>query len=240
MRIFHYYLIAILSFIALSSSNSLMGQDTTKTKIIVNTNTSTISGTNMLPTDNREKYQFGVKAGMSISDVFAAQGDQFHAETKYALTAGALLHVPVNKYVGFQPEISVSQKGFKGSGVLLASPYNFTRTSFIMDIPLQLVLKPTEFISILTGLQFSYLIKQRNEFVTSFSSYSQEQIFRNENLRRGNVGFTCGADINLKHMVLGARASWDFFRNNGQTNASSPSYKNVCFLGTIGYKFYRD
>jgi hypothetical protein len=215
-----------------------VAQDSTKTNVTINTNSSSVS--NSLPTDNREKYQFGLKAGMCIADVFAGQGSQFHAESKYALTAGAMIHFPITKYFGFQPEISVSQKGFKGSGELLASPYNFTRTSFIMDIPLQMVFKPTEFISLLTGFQYSYLIKQRNEFTTSFSSYSQEQVFRNETLRRSNAGFICGADINLKHMVLGARASWDFFRNTTDDSAITPRYKNVCFLGTVGYKFYTD
>lgn len=221
-------------------SFQLSAQDSTKTNITVNTNTSSSSGTNNLPTDNREKLQFGVKAGMCISDVFAGQGDQFQGETKYALTAGALIHFPVTKYIGFQPEIAISQKGFKGSGLLLASNYNFTRTSLIMDIPLQVVVKPSEFISLLAGFQYSYLLKQRNEFTTSFSSFTQEQVFRNESLRRNNVGFICGADINLKHMFLSARASWDFFRNTNIDNAPTPRYKNVCFLGCIGYKFYAD
>ncbi len=72
-----------------------------------------------------------------------------------------------------------------------------------------------------------------NYLSSSIVSYSQEQVFRNETIRRSNVGFICGADINLKHMVLGARASWDFFRNTAANSTITPHYKNVCFLGTV-------
>lgn len=74
----------ILQLFLLIFSTHLAAQDSTKTNITVNTNTSSTSGTNSLPKDNREKMQFGVKAGMCISDVFAGQGDRFQAETKYA------------------------------------------------------------------------------------------------------------------------------------------------------------
>ena len=192
------------------------------------------------PTDNREKFQFGVKAGMSISNVYRSSGNDFQADTKYGLTAGALVAIPIGKYYGFQPEISVSQKGYKGSGRLLETPYEMTRTSLYIDVPIQFVVKPTEFISIMAGPQFSYLAKQRDEFTSSSTSFAQSQEFNNDNLRRNILGFVFGVDVNLKHMVLGARAGYDLQKNNGDGTSSIPRYKNVCFLGTIGYKFYKD
>ncbi len=198
------------------------------------------TGVNTDPTDNREKFKFGLKAGMSISNVYKATGNDFQADTKYGLTAGALLSIPIGKYFGLQPEFSVSQKGYKGSGRLLETPYEMTRTSLYVDVPIQFVVKATEFISIMAGPQFSYLVKQRDEFTSSSTSFAQSLEFNNDNLRKNILGFVFGVDVNLKHMVLGARAGYDLQKNNGDGTTSIPRYKNVCFLGTVGYKFYKD
>lgn len=206
------------------------------------TTTTTTNGTpeNTEPTDNREKFQFGLKVGMSISNVYKSTGNDFQADTKYGLTGGALITIPIDKYFGIQPEISYSQKGYKGSGRILDAPYEMTRTSFFIDVPIQVAFKPTEFIKILAGPQFSYLVKQRDEFTNSATSFAQSQEFNNDNLRKNILGFVFGVDVNLKHMVLGARAGYDLQKNNGDGTSSTPRYKNVCFWGTVGYRFYRE
>ena len=191
-------------------------------------------------TDNREKFQFGLKAGLNYSNVYDERGDEFNADAKFGGVAGMFMAIPFGKYLGIQPEIQISQKGFKASGMMLGSNYYFTRTTTYVDVPLQFAFKPSEFFTLLAGPQFSYLISQRDVFSNTSTSYAQEQQFQQDNIRRNVFGVVGGFDINLKHITLGARVAWDVQNNHGDGTASTPRYKNVWFQGTVGYKFYKN
>ncbi|HEY0030145.1 MAG TPA: porin family protein [Bacteroidia bacterium] len=190
-------------------------------------------------TDNREKLQFGIKAGLNYSNVYDEQGDDFKADAKFGFAGGVLLAIPFGKYMGIQPEALISQKGFRANGMMLGSPYTFTRTTTYIDFPLQFAFKPSEFFTLLAGPQYSYLISQRDVFANSTSSYAQEQEFRNDNIRKNVFGVVGGMDINIKHIVLGARVGWDITNNNGDGTTSTPRYKNVWFQGTVAYNLYK-
>lgn len=189
-------------------------------------------------TDNREKLQFGLKGGLNYSNVYDSQGEEFKADAKFGLAAGAFIAIPIGKYLGIQPEVLISQKGFQATGMLIGKTYNFTRTTTYLDIPILFALKPSEFITLLAGPQYSYLIKQRDVFTSSTSSYAQEQEFQHDNIRKNIFGIVGGLDINLKHLVLGGRVGWDIQNNNGDGTSTTPRYKNVWFQATVGYKFY--
>src|SRR4051812_33393269 len=64
-------------------------------------------------TDFREKLLFGLKVGANYSNVYDAQGEAFHADPKVGLAAGAFLAIPIGRYLGIQPEVLFSQKGFQ-------------------------------------------------------------------------------------------------------------------------------
>ncbi len=190
-------------------------------------------------TDNREKFQFGLKAGLNYSNIYDEQGEDFVSDPKFGFAGGMMLVIPFGKYLGIQPEILISQKGFKGQGVILGTKYNFTRTTTYIDIPLQFALKPSEFFTILVGPQFSYLTNQRDVFTSSATSYEQEKEFSQDNIRKNIFGAVGGIDINLKHITLGARMACDLQTNAGDGSSTTPRYKNVWFQGTVGYKFYK-
>jgi hypothetical protein len=189
--------------------------------------------------DNREQLQLGVKVGLNYSNVYDAQGEKFNADPKLGFAAGVLLAIPIGKYLGIQPEILISQKGFQASGMILNSPYNFTRTTTYIDVPVLFAFKPTESVTILVGPQYSYLLKQNDVFTSTAVSYDQEQQFKTDNVRKNIFGFAGGLDINLKHIVLGARVAWDVQNNNGDGTSATPRYKNVWYQATIGYKLYQ-
>ena len=190
-------------------------------------------------TDNREKFQIGLKAGLNFSNVYDSNGEEFSADPKFGFAGGAFMCIPIGKYLGVQPEFLISQKGFKGQGSILGSKYNFTRTTTYIDVPLLFALKPSEFFTLLAGPQFSYLINQRDVFTSSAFSYNQEQQFKQDNIRKNTFGLVAGLDINIKHITLGARMAWDLQTNAGDGTSSTPRYKNVWFQGTVGYKFYK-
>ncbi len=188
-------------------------------------------------TDNRENLKFGAKVGFNYSNVYDEEGDQFSADPKFGWVGGAFLAIPLGRYLGLQPELLLSQKGFKGSGMMLGNPYSFTRTTTYIDVPLQIALKPSEFITIMAGPQYSYLINQRDVFTSSTNSYSQEQEFDNDNIRKNIFGLVGGVDINMKHIVLSGRVGWDVTNNNGDGTSTTPRYKNVWYQATLGYAF---
>lgn len=98
--------------------------------------------------------------------------------------------------------------------------------------------KPSEFITILAGPQYSYLLKQSDRFTSSSTSYLQEQEFKQSSIRNHIFGAAVGLDINLRHVVLGARIGWDLVNNRSDGNSFTPRYKNVSSQITVGYKFY--
>lgn len=189
-------------------------------------------------TDFRNNLQFGIKIGLNRSNVYASKGEQFDANPKFGLALGAFVVVPLGEFIGIQPEIIYSQKGFKATGMLLGNTYNITRTTSYLDVPFLFALKPGGILTILVGPQYSYLLKQKDVFANTSTSIQQEQEFENANVRKNILCFVGGLDINLNHLVLGGRIGWDILRNNKDKTSETPRYKNVWYQVTLGYRFY--
>jgi hypothetical protein len=185
----------------------------------------------------RDAFSFGIKIGSNYSNIYDSQGDKFAADGKYGLAAGAFLSLPLGKFIGIQPEVIYSEKGFKGSGSFLGSNYSATRSTTFIDVPILLAIKPVSFLTILAGPQYSFLIKQDNNFTSSLATVDQQKIFDNDNVRKNVLGLTGGVDINLSNFVIGARAGWDVQNNNGDGTSTTPRYKNAWYQATIGFRF---
>lgn len=189
--------------------------------------------------DLREKLLVGLKLGLNYSNVYDAQGESFDADAKIGLAGGAFFSVPIGKFIGIQPEVLFSQKGFQATGSILGGNYSFTRTTSYIDVPILFAIKPTSTITLLAGPQYSYLLKQKDVFANGVTTIEQEQEFENDNIRKNILSFAIGGDINLNHLVLGARAAWDVQNNNGNGTSTTPRYKNVWYQATIGYRFFQ-
>jgi hypothetical protein len=187
--------------------------------------------------DYSERLTFGVKGGLNLSNVYDTKGEQFDADAKFGFVAGGFISIPLGKVIGVQPEFLISQKGFQATGVLLGAPYSFTRTTTYIDVPLLFAIKPFELLTLLAGPQYSYLQVQKDVFGSATTSVDQETQFKNDNIRKNTLCFTGGADLNLDHVVLGARLGWDLFNNNGDGTSTTPRYKNVWYQATIGFRF---
>lgn len=188
--------------------------------------------------DNRDAVSFGIKAGTNYSNVYDSDNEDFVADGKFGFAAGAFVAIPFGKFIGIQPEILYSQKGFKSTGTYFGSTYSMTRTTDFIDVPLLFAVKPIGQLTLLFGPQFSYLLKQKDEFTGGTISSTQQQEFDNEDITKNVMGLTGGADVNLSdNLVLGLRAGWDIKTNEGDGNSSTPRYKNMWYQATIGYKF---
>jgi hypothetical protein len=181
-------------------------------------------------TDLREELQLGIKLGANYSNIYDEQGGGFKTEPKFGFVGGVFFSIPIGKYLGVQPEILFSQKGFKASGTILDQNYTYTRTTNSIDIPLLIQLKPSAVFTILAGPQYSYLMRQKD----TFGDASVEQDFNNDNIRKNIFCFLGGIDINLERLMFGARVGWDIQRNNGDGTSTNPRYKNVWYQATLG------
>jgi len=188
---------------------------------------------------SREELVFGLKAGANLSDVYDQRGQNFVADPKLGFAGGAFLGIPIWKYVGLQPEILFSQKGFQSSGTILGSPYSDTRTTSFLDIPLQIQFKPAEFITFLGGVQYSYLLSQSDVYVFSSNSVAQEQEFKNDNIRKNIFGAVFGIDLNINHFIISGKGCWDLQSNVGNGSSYTPRYKNIWFQIALGFRLYR-
>lgn len=187
--------------------------------------------------DFREKVSFGVKAGINISNVYDSQGEQFNADAKLGLAAGIFVALPIGKFIGVQPEILFSQKGYKGSGSLLGSNYSYTYTSNYIDVPLLFAIKPISLITILVGPQYSFLVKDSYKFDSALINFDQEHVFENDNIRKNTLSFLGGVDFNFKRIVIGTRVGWDLQANKGDGTSETPRYKNIWYQATIAFRF---
>jgi len=187
--------------------------------------------------DKREKVQFGFKIGGNSSNIYNTQGQEFEANARLGFVGGAFLRVPLGELFGVQPEILFSQKGYNGTGSILGLNYEYSRRTHFVDIPLLVAFKPLQIITIVAGPQYSFLIKQTDNFSSTIIDTQIEEDFANENLRKNIFGFVAGVDLNLNHIVLGARTCMDLTKNNGDGSSTVPQYKNMWYQLTIGFVF---
>lgn len=187
--------------------------------------------------NNREKLFFGLKIGTNYSNVYDTQGQDFVADSKFGLAGGGFVSIPIGTYFGVQPEVLYSQRGYKSSGTFLGSSYSMTRTTDYLDIPLLVAFKPIENLTLLFGPQFSYLMKQKDDFTGGSITSTQEQTYTNDNYRKNIFCLTGGVDLNVDHLVIGLRTGWDVSNNNGDGTSTTPRYKNMWYQATIGFRF---
>ena len=180
----------------------------------------------------------GIKGGINSSNVYDVQGQGFVADPKAGFAGGAYLAIPFGGFLGIQPELLISQKGFMSTGNIQGDSYTLERTTTYLDVPLQLQLKPFRFLSILGGIQYSYLLKQNDKLVFGPNSIEHSQEFKNDNIRKNILGLVTGADINVQHIVISGRVAWDLMANRGDGSSYTPRYKNLWLQATIGYRFY--
>jgi hypothetical protein len=187
--------------------------------------------------DFLDKISVGLKAGVNLSNVYDEEGEEFRADAKLGLAVGGFLHVPIGEFFGFHPEVLVSQRGFQATGVVLGSTYSFTRTSTFLDVPLLFAIQPADFITLLIGPQYAYMMKQKDVFSNSSTSFDQESEFMKDDIRKNTLCITGGVDINLNQIVLGARFGADLMKNIGSGESESPRYKNMWYQASIGFRF---
>jgi hypothetical protein len=177
--------------------------------------------------------RFGIKAGMNYSSMYDQErSPNFNPSPKEGFAGGAFLSIDPIPIIGFQPEIMFSQKGYRAYG----NNYEYELTSNHLDVPLLLKLKPAPFLHFVGGPMYSYTLSENERFTSGNLTRSQQSEFKTT-VNKNTMAAIAGLDINIRHIVLSGRASWDLFNNNGDGTTTSPRYKNFFAQATIGYRF---
>lgn len=187
--------------------------------------------------DSRDNIHIGIKAGANYSNIYDSEGEEYEADSKIGFAGGLFLSLPLGKYVGIQPEVLFSQKGFKATSSVLGSDVSLTRTTNYIDIPIFLAIKPSRMLTLLVGPQYSYLIKQKDVFTNPITDVDVTQDFEVDDIRKNTLCMVGGIDITLSSIVIGARVGMDLYNNNGDGTSTTPRYKNAWAQATVGFRF---
>jgi hypothetical protein len=185
----------------------------------------------------REKPGIGLKAGVNISSIYDSRGDDLSNSARVGFAGGVFLSLPIGPYVGLQPEVLYSQKGFSGSGNISVSSYKYTRRVDFLDIPLLLQIKPSEHLFIVAGPMYSFLLNKRVEIKSGSVTLEQQTQIENYNIRKNVFGVTGGIDLIAYPLVISGRVGFDLQHNNGDGTSTDPRYKNAWIQATLGFVF---
>lgn len=142
--------------------------------------------------------------------------------------------MPIGTYLGIQPEVLYSAKGYTGQGTSIFGPYSYTDRLDFLDVPIMLQFKPIPHLYLLGGPEYSYLLSHTYTFDQGVTSNTTQEQFNNDNIRKNVFGLIFGLDIDMGHITLGGRVAWDLQDNNGDGTSTLPRYRNIWGQVTLG------
>jgi hypothetical protein len=187
--------------------------------------------------DDKNKFDIGLKAGLNLSNIYDSDNQQFDADPKLGLAGGLFVTIPINGFIGVQPEFLFSQRGYRGSGTILFNDYSYVQTSNFIDVPLLLAIKPIPMFTFLVGPQYSYLMSQQYVFSSQLINLDLEEEYENGDIRKNTLCLTGGIDYKMNQLVISARAGWDLINNKADGTSTTPRYKNIWSQITVGVRF---
>jgi hypothetical protein len=185
--------------------------------------------------DNTPQVRLGIKGGLSFATIVKTNDDSYSSDPLFGFNGGAVLQLPLGHIIAIQPEVLFSQKGYRATGTVLGSDYDYHRYLNFLDIPILLRINASKGFGIVVGPQYSYLLGTHTKFKSGDNTYQQDVNNDNDNIRKNIFGGVIGADINLdRHLFIYGRYTIDFQNNNGDGTSSTPEYKNQVFQFGLG------
>lgn len=186
--------------------------------------------------DNGSTVRIGIKGGLNIATVIRTNDDNSSSSPLLGFNGGAVLQLPLGQLIAIQPEVLFSQKGYKASGNVLGTDYDYRRFLNFLDIPILLRINASKAVGLVVGPQYSYLLGTHTRFKSGDATYQQDVNNDNSNIRKNIFGGVAGIDINFdRNVFIYGRYTIDFQNNNGDGTSSTPSYKNQVFQVGLGF-----
>jgi hypothetical protein len=188
--------------------------------------------------DERNTLQVGIKGGFNNSYLYDVKGQGFVDNSLLGPAFGGFVSIPICTYLGVQPEVLYSAKGYSGNGITTdGQAYSFVDRMNFLDVPVMLQLKPLPNLYLLGGAEYSYLLSHSYTFTRDLTSETTQQQFENDNIRHTVFGLIFGIDFNLTpNLTIGGRVAWDEQDNNGNGTSTLPRYRNFWEQFTLGFR----
>jgi hypothetical protein len=197
------------------------------------------------PSDDREKFQLGIKAGANYTGLFDAHAHTFNYDTKFCFAGGIYGTASISKYLGLQLEVLYSQRQIEADGNLpkdmsgapLNTEYVLKRKVSYIDIPFYVQLKEGEHLVFVAGPSVSFIVNREDKLTfTGGDAGKAQAIFDAQVMRTPTFGFGGGVDYRISRFVIGVRGYRDLFSTNENSNILAPYYKNKMLQISLGFK----
>ncbi len=172
---------------------------------------------------------FGVKGGVSFSNIIKSGNSDFKTDYLTGFNAGGFVNIPIIDRLSFQPELMFSQKGYKSEreGLILGNG-TLTQTTNWIEIPILAKISPAAGFSVYLGPQVSFLTKTKTKYEGDFTA-AQETKYEDDadKFKKSIVGGVLGASFDItKNLALTGRYALDFQKNNEDGTNETPEFKN--------------
>ncbi|MGQ1891112.1 porin family protein [Thermophagus sp. OGC60D27] len=174
--------------------------------------------------------QFGIKAGVNISNYGGDDGDGM--DSRLVPLFGGFARFNLSDNMSFQPELLYSMKGAKGSGEVEGINVDVTEKLSYIDVPLMLKFYVSEGFNFQAGPQLSFLLSAEGEFKGGGVSVTEDY---KEYMKSVDFGLNLGAGYEFDFGF-----GIDFRYNMGLTNIvddGGGEIKNRAFQIGVSYAF---
>lgn len=181
--------------------------------------------------------KWGLKGGLSISNLSSKDGEIDDRRALFGYTVGLQRDYEITDFFSIQPEISLTQKGAKYEDLT----FDVKARSLYLEAPLVAKLKILQSFYLYAGPQISFLIDSRVTYKTIIGDVSFEDTDE-ENYRRADFGGCVGAGILIDRVFFDLRFSkgvidFDKDRTIESTQIEAQNLKNFNAQITAGLKF---
>jgi hypothetical protein len=140
-------------------------------------------------------FSLGAKAGANI---FKISGQSFNQQFRFGYTIGGFVDLNFSKQWGLQPELLWSQTNTQTSNnfnMIYGGVTGQDISLNYLSVPLLLTYRPIPFLSFQVGPQYGILINQNSNLFDNGTNA----------FKRGDLSILAGAQLNVGHLIAGAR-----------------------------------
>jgi hypothetical protein len=180
----------------------------------------------MTPSVFHAQIQFGVRAGLNVSNVSFEKLP--NKSERFGYHVGVFADVPISPdFISIQPELSYSVKGAAFKPLTDRQTLNMNYVDFLLPVAFKLTIFDLQ-----VGPFASYLISSPD-----YAVYNEVKVITDA-YNTIDVGLTAGISVNINKLMVGIRYNQGFV---GVTKDSSKPYlgdgKNSVGQVSVGYRF---
>lgn len=148
--------------------------------------------------------QFGVKAGVNLSNMSVENADDKNLRTGFH--AGVFGRMGLSEYFSLQPELIYTTKGFKNNYDIAVAEGDVNFNLNYIELPVNVVYHLSEDFAFMAGPYIGYLagvnVDTNNEVLGFFDIDTDSGIDR-DNFKPIDIGLTAGLDFTLEQFNFG-------------------------------------